>query len=81
MSAVSDLAEQLAVAHAQVAERDAEIRRLVERDEEIARLRAEVERLRDEVDHAAARLDAMRHTRAWRAITLYWRMRSRLLGG
>jgi len=76
-----ELARQLALVHTQLAERDEEIRRLVERDEEIAWLRAEAERLGAEVRYATMALDAMTHTRAWRAIELYWRVRGRVLGG
>ena len=76
-----ELAERLARAHLQLAERDREIRRLLERDEEIAALRAEAERLRADLRHAVMQLQAMRHTRAWRAIERYWRLRGRLLGG
>jgi hypothetical protein len=69
-----ELREQLARAHRRIAERDAEIRRLLERDTEIARLRSELERV------TSLHLEAMRHTRGWRAVTLYWRLRGRLLG-
>ena len=81
LDAQGELARQLALAHTQLAERDDEIRRLVQGDEEIARLRAEVERLDAEVRYATMALDAMTHTRAWRAIELYWRVRGRVLGG
>jgi ubiquinone biosynthesis protein UbiJ len=75
-----ELLEQLARAHRRLAERDAEIRRLLERDAEIAHLRTELERVSSEHQHLSLRLEAMRHTRAWRAVTLYWRLRGRLLG-
>lgn len=75
-----ELREQLARAHRRIAERDAEIRRLLERDTEIARLRSELERVSSEHQHLSLHLEAMRHTRAWRAVTLYWRLRGRLLG-
>lgn len=75
-----ELVERLADAHLQLAERDAEIRRLVERDGEIAALRGEVERLREDLHHVSMQLEAIRETRAWRTVTLYWRVRARLLG-
>ncbi len=76
-----ELLAQLTQAHRQIAERDSEIRRLVQRDPEIARLRAEVERARRDHEHVSLHLEAMRSTRAWRAVTSYWRLRARLLGG
>lgn len=77
----AELLRQLTDAHMQLALRDQELRQLVARDEEIARLRTELQRAQRDYMHVSLRLESMRHTRAWRTITLYWRLRGRLLGG
>jgi chromosome segregation ATPase len=78
--AEDDLRRRLARVHLQLAQRDDEIQRLLSHDQELERLRSELERAQREGRQAREQLEAVRSTRAWRSAVMLWKLRSRLLG-